>query len=50
VAYEVRNSTNHNTLTAWLKEEIERKRSVLPLETLGATVGKIVSVKARREK
>jgi uncharacterized protein YacL (UPF0231 family) len=50
VAYEVRNSTNHNTLTAWLKEEIERNRSVLPLDTLGATVGKIVSVKARREK
>lgn len=50
VSYDVRNSTNHNTLTAWLKEEIERNRSVLPLDTLGATVGKIVHVKARKEK
>jgi hypothetical protein len=37
-----------NTLTAFVKEQVE-KGVVLPLDTLGATVGRIVKVKGRKK-
>jgi hypothetical protein len=36
-----------NTLTAWLKEQL-RKGSVVPLELFGATIGRIVKIKMRK--
>lgn len=39
-----------NTLTAFVKECIETRRIMPPLETLGATVGQIVEVKPIKEK
>lgn len=37
-----------NTLTAWLKEQVEKYSRVPPLELLGATVGKIAKLKERK--
>jgi hypothetical protein len=37
-----------NTLTAFVKEQVEKYHSTPPLETLGATVGQIVKLKARK--
>ena len=39
-----------NSLTAWLKEQIEKFKIVPPLHLFGATVGKVVDIKARKEK
>ncbi len=38
-----------NTLTAFVKEQIEEKKAILPLDILGAQVGKIVELKPRKE-
>lgn len=38
-----------NTLTSWLREQIESGK-VVPLETLGATVGHVVKLKKRKTK
>lgn len=38
-----------NTLTAFVKERIEKHKESPPLETLGAIVGKIVNLKPRKE-
>lgn len=49
--YEVKETVPWNTLTAFVREQIEAGRAKLPLEILGATVGKIVKMKvARRTK
>lgn len=37
------------TLTAWLKEQIEKRGRVVPLETLGASVGQVVKVEPAKE-
>lgn len=47
--YEVKQTVPWNTLTAFVKEQIEKGKTV-PLEILGATVGKIVRMKATRKK
>lgn len=39
-----------NTLTAWLKEQVEKFMSTPPLDKLGATVGRVVKLKPRKEK
>lgn len=38
-----------NTLTAWLKEQIEKHNKVPPLSLIGATVGNIVKLKERKK-
>lgn len=47
--YGERKAVNHNSLTAWLKEQIEKHQTMPDLETLGARVGKIVTLKPRKE-
>ncbi len=37
-----------NTLTAFVREQVEKHGTVPPLETLGATVGQVVKLKARK--
>ena len=37
------------TLTAWLKEQVEKYHSTPPLETIGGTVGSIVKLIARKD-
>jgi hypothetical protein len=44
-----RKAVNHNTLTAWVKEQIEKHATMPDLETLGARVGKIINLKPRKE-
>lgn len=44
-----RRSVNHNSLTAWVKEQIEKHATMPDLETLGAQVGKIINLKPRKE-
>lgn len=39
-----------NTLTAWVKEQVEKKNTTPDLEVLGATVGRVVKLKERKEK
>lgn len=40
-----RQSVPWSTLTAWLKEQVEKRGTVPPLETLGATIGRVVRIK-----
>jgi hypothetical protein len=44
---DVRRDVHWKTLTAFVKEQV-RQGSPLPLETLGATVGKVVKIKERK--
>lgn len=44
---EVKKGVQWNTLTAFVKEQIEVEQAVLPLKILGATVGRIVKIKPR---
>lgn len=44
-AYSVRRNVPWNTLTAFVRERIEKHSETLPLDTLGATVGRIVNLK-----
>lgn len=37
------------TLTAWLKEMVEKHQTVPPLETLGCTVGRVVKLKPKKD-
>lgn len=37
-----------NTLTAWVKEQVEKKNNTPDLAVLGATVGRVVSLKERK--
>lgn len=39
-----------NTLTAWIKEQVEKKKATPDLNVLGATVGRVVELKERKEK
>lgn len=38
-----------NTLTAWLREQVEKKRKTPPLDLLGATVGRVVKLTPRKD-
>ncbi len=49
VAYVEKRAVNHNTLTAWVREQIEKHQTMPDLETLGARVGKIINLKPRKE-
>jgi len=42
----IKESIPHSTLTSWLKESVEKHGIVPPLETIGATVGRVVKLKA----
>lgn len=46
----VKQGVSWNTLTAFVKEQIEKYKKSPPLELLGATVGQIVTMKPRKEK
>ena len=38
-----------NTLTSWLKEQIEKQEKIPPLSLIGATVGNIVKLRERKK-
>lgn len=42
---DMKESVNSKTLTAWLKEQIEKYNNVPPLDIIGASVGNIVKLK-----
>lgn len=48
VPYETKLAVPWNTLTAWLKEQVEKHKTTPPLDLLGATVGSVVNLKARK--
>lgn len=48
--YERKRAVSWNTLTAFVKEQVEVHETVPPLDLLGAKVGKIVELKERKEK
>jgi hypothetical protein len=48
VNYEIDLSVPWGTLTAWIKEQIEKHDATLPLETLGAQVGTVVKMTQRK--
>lgn len=50
IPYQQRLGVPWQTLTAFLKEQIEDVGTIPPLDILGATVGKIVILKDRKEK
>jgi hypothetical protein len=41
-------SVHWQTLTAFVREQIEKYNAVLPLDVLGATVGRVVKIKKRK--
>lgn len=41
----LKETVHFQTLTAWLREQVEDKRVLPPLETLGATIGRVVELK-----
>lgn len=45
----IKENVSHQTLTAWLKEQVERSGILPPLELLGATVGRIVRLSTPKE-
>lgn len=48
--FENKRAVPWNTLTSFVKEQVEKHNTTPPLELLGATVGKIVKLKPRKEK
>lgn len=50
VAFTSELSIPWNTLTAWVKEQIEVHKTTPDLTVLGATVGKVVKLKERKDK
>lgn len=50
IQHEVKRTVPWNTLTSFVKEMIEKHHQALPLEILGATVGRIVKMKPSKEK
>jgi hypothetical protein len=48
VDYDERRSVPHQTLTAFVREQIEKYQRTPPLGLLGATVGRVVKVKQRK--
>lgn len=50
VSYETKRGVPWNTLTAFVREQVEKYKTTPPLALLGATVGQIVQLKPRKEK
>lgn len=50
VEFEVESDVPHSSLTAFVREQIEKRKRVLPLDKIGATVGMIVDMKERKVK
>lgn len=48
IMFDVRLGVPWNTLTAFIKEQIEKHKTVPPLDRLGATVGRIVEIKPEK--
>ena len=48
--FENKRAVPWNTLTSFVKEQVEKHNTTPPLDLLGATVGKIVKLKPRKEK
>ncbi len=48
VEYTADLSVPWNTLTAWVKESVEKHKTVPNLDVLGATVGQVVNLKERK--
>lgn len=46
--YTVSRTVPWTTLTSWVKEQLEVRKKVLPLDILGATVGKVVKMKIKK--
>lgn len=44
---EIKQAVPHTSLTAWLRETVEQNATLPPLETLGATVGRVVKLKQK---
>lgn len=49
IEVEKNESVAWNTLTAFIKEAIEKRKLILPLDKLGATTGMIVDMKERKD-
>jgi hypothetical protein len=43
----VKQAVSHQTLTAWLREQVEEHQKLPPLDTIGATVGRVVKLKTK---
>lgn len=50
LAYEEKETVPWTTLTAFVKEMIEKRKKAVPLEILGAMIGRVVKIKQEREK
>jgi hypothetical protein len=50
LAYEEKEDVPWASLTAFVKEMIEKRKKAVPLEILGAMIGRIVKIKQEREK
>lgn len=48
IAYTVKQAVPWNTLTAWVKEQIEKHQTTPKLDLIGATVGDVVKLKERK--
>jgi hypothetical protein len=49
LAFEEKETVPWNTLTAFVKEQIEKRKTTPPLDILGAIVGKVVKLKPRKD-
>lgn len=47
LAAEIKQAVSHQTLTAWLREQVEEHQKLPPLDTIGATVGRVVKLKTK---
>lgn len=45
----VKQAVHHQTLTAWLKEQLQRGRPIPPLNVIGAEVARVVKLIERKE-
>lgn len=50
LSYEEKETVPWTTLTAFVKEMIEKRKKAVPLDILGAMIGRIVKIKQEREK
>lgn len=49
VSVELKQAVHPQTLTAWLKEQVEEKKFTPNLELIGGSVGRVVKMKERKE-
>lgn len=45
---DLKESVSHQTLTAWLREQVEQQQTMPKLDLIGGTVGRIAQLKARK--